>query len=318
VIGSSQAALDISDQPDVLGEVCSRNTESLTDARRAIDNARVVRLAGFGSSKHAAGYGALALEVFAGLPAVVLPAPGEAVALPEPRTDEPLIVLSQSGRTPALLAVAQRASDVGVTVIAVTNEIASPLEQVASVTLHCGAGAERVVAATKSVTAQCLLLRALAQPPDGTEIEALVRAVRSAIDLDVCAALATEPPSSVVAGGFAAEWIADEIALKLTEVCGLAVTSESVVEYFHGPRASGTPVLAFLEADDPNAADLKGNMKKVGPGASFDVSMPVSGEASLDAIVRLVVGQHIAVAWADVLGVDPDAARGLRKVTGTR
>ena len=318
MIGSSQAALDISDQPDVLAAVCARNEEGLAEARRILEGGRTVRLVGFGSSRHAAGYGALALEMRAGLPAVVLPAPGQAVELPEPKPDQPLIVLSQSGRTPALLTVTQRALQAEVPVIAVTNQAASPLEQMATVTLDCHAGAERVVAATKSVTAQCLLLRALARPIPPDEIDTLVRAVGQAIDLDVCAALTTDPPSVVVAGGFAAEWVADEIALKITEICGLTVASESVVDYLHGPSASRAPLLAFLEADDPNAGDLNGNVKRVGPADAFDVVMPQTGDPSLDAIVRLVVGQHIAVAWADVLGVDPDAPRGLRKVTGTR
>jgi glucosamine--fructose-6-phosphate aminotransferase (isomerizing) len=318
VIGSSQAALDISDQPDVLATVCSINEDNLAEARGILEGARAVRLVGFGSSRHAAGFGALALEMRAGLPAVVLAAPGQAVALPEPKPDQPLIVLSQSGRTPALLTLAQRAIHAEVPVIAVTNQAASPLEQMATVTLDCHAGAERVVAATKSVTAQCLLLRELARPSARGEIDVLVGAVRQAIDLDVCAALATDPPSVVIAGGFAAEWIADEIALKITEVCGLTVASESVVDYLHGPIASRAPVLAFLDADDPNADELNGNVKKVGPGSGFNVVMPHTDDPSLDAIVRLVVGQHIAVAWADVLGVDPDAPRGLRKVTGTR
>lgn len=318
MIGSSKAATDIADQPEVLATVCERNSEPLSQARRAIADARVVRLAAFGSSKHAAGYGAAALDILGGVPAVVLPAPGEAVLLPEPRPDEPLVVLSQSGRTPALIAVAERARNAGVTVISVTNQCESPLDDIASIVLHCHAGAERVIAATKSVTAQCLLLRALAREPSDEEIDRLVSAVRDAIDIDVCPALTSEPPSAVIAGGFGAEWIADEVALKLTELCGLAVTSESVVEHFHGPRASGVPVLALLERDDPNARDLNGNVKKVGPSPDYDVQTPSVDEPSLDAIVRLVVGQHLAIGWADVLGVDPDADRGLQKVTSTR
>lgn len=316
----TQASRDIAEQANVLAAVVARNDPALTEARRLIAGARVVRLAAFGSSKHAAGYGAAALEQFAGLPAVVLPAPGEAVALPRPRPDEPLIVLSQSGRTPALLEVARTARGAGVAVIAVTNEPLSPLTAIADVTLDCGAGAERVVAATKSVTAQCLLLRTLARDPGITAIDGLVRAVRRTIDLDAGGAVRGSAPASVVASGFAAEWVADEIALKLTELAGLPVTSESVVEHFHGPRASGAAVLAFLDPSEPNSGELarSPSVVTVGPHPALAVETPSTDDASLDAIVALVAGQRIAHAWALHLGEDPDAARGLQKVTCTR
>ena len=316
----TRAADDIADQPKVLGSVLAANGSDLAKARGLIRGARVVRLAAFGSSKHAAGYGAAALESFSGLPAVVLPAPGEAVALPRPRRDEPLVVLSQSGRTPALLAVAENARNAGVAVIAVTNEPNSPLEDLADVTLACAAGPERVVAATKSVTAQCLLLRALAAETNGIAVDSLVRAVRRTVELDVRGALANEAPASVVASGFAAEWVADEIALKLTELVGLNVTSESVVEHFHGPRASGAAVLAFLDPNEPNSGELARSfdVTTVGPHPAFAVETPSTGDESLDAIVALVAGQRIAHAWALRLDQDPDADRGLQKVTCTR
>jgi glucosamine--fructose-6-phosphate aminotransferase (isomerizing) len=314
------AAADIADQTDVLGAVLDRNAGELVRARALLRPARVVRLVGFGSSKHAAGYGAEALDVLGGLPATVLPAPGAAVPTPQPHADEPLIVLSQSGRTPALIAVAERAAASGVAVIAVTNEPKSPLEEIASVTLGCHAGAERVVAATKSVTAQCLLLRALADDVPAQMHSSLVDAVQRSAHLEGAGAVGATRPAAVVAAGFAAEWIADELALKLTEMAGFAVTSNSVVEHFHGPKASGEAVLAFLDPQDPNSGELAQmpNVTTVGPNPAFDVETPTTGDASLDAIVALVAGQRIARAWALHLGEDPDADRGLSKVTCTR
>ncbi len=310
------AAADIAEQPDVLRRVLGANAGRLERARDVVASARVVRLCGFGSSKHVAGYGAEALDVLGGRPSSVLPAPGAAVAWPEPRRDEPLIVLSQSGRTPALLDAAQRARDAEVEVIAVTNEPASPLEGLATLTLVCDAGDERVVAATKSVTAQCLLLRAIASPVSDDAIASLADAVDLAAGVDV----AVPRPVAVVASGFAAEWVADELARKITEMCGFAVTSNSTVEHFHGPKAGGGAVLAFLDPSDPNAADLARSdvVTTVGPDETYDVRTPSTGDASLDAIVTLVAGQRIARALALSIGEDPDAPRGLLKVTDTR
>ena len=50
----------------------------------------------------------------------------------------------------------------------------------------------------------------------------------------------------------------------------------------------------------------------------MDVVTPSTGVPSLDAIVGVVVGQRIAHAVALATGQDPDADRGLQKVTRTR
>jgi glucosamine--fructose-6-phosphate aminotransferase (isomerizing) len=318
-VAGSRSAADIAEQPEILGALLERNADELDHARELIRGRSLVRLAGVGSSKHAAGYGSLALELLADTPAVVLPAPGATVEQPRPRRDHPLIVLSQSGATPSLLDLARRAADAGVAIVAVTNTPGSSLEDVASVTLRCAAGPERVIAATKSVSAQMLLLRALGAEPSSAQIASLARTLNVTLELDVEGATHDTPPSGVVCAGFAGEWIADEIALKFAEMCGLPVTSESVVEHFHGPRAAHAPTLAFLDPDDPNSKELASHERvtTVGPDNGFDVSTPSTGEASLDALVTLVCGQRIAHAWALALGTDPDADRGLSKVTPT-
>ncbi|MCA1830402.1 MAG: SIS domain-containing protein [Actinobacteria bacterium] len=316
----SRTIADISEQPDVLGQVVARNASALDRASSIIANKRVVRLIGIGSSKHAAGYGARAIDVIAGTPAVVLPAPSVAVTLPRLDPTQPFVVLSQSGRTPAIIDAVRRIRDARVDVIAIVNEPDSPLEEIATVTLRCDAGIERVVPATKSVTAQMLLLRAVASTIEEDETAALTAAARSAIVLDVNHVVGGDGPSAVVCGGFAGPWIADEIALKFTEMAGVLVTSEDVVEHFHGPRAAEASTIAFLDPDDPNSNELSRhrNVRTIGPQPGMDLVTPSTGSASLDAIVTVIVGQRIAHAWAIELGEDPDADRGLSKVTRTR
>jgi glucosamine--fructose-6-phosphate aminotransferase (isomerizing) len=174
--------------------------------------------------------------------------------------------------------------------------------------LQCGAGDERVVAATKSVTTQAALLRALAQ---SFEPGPLLAGIEAALVADIDRYVLGDPPEAVVCGGFGAEWIADEIALKLAEMAGWAVSAEPLVEHLHGPVAARGAVLAFVDPADPNAAGLGGETVVVVP-------TPPTGDASLDAIVTLVLGQRVARAWALHLGEDPDAPRGLQKVTSTR
>jgi len=71
---------------------------------------------------------------------------------------------------------------------------------------------------------------------------------------------------------------------------------------------------------DPNAADLAAHDEVVTLGTSdtAGVRLPPVGEPALDALVRMVAGQRMAVAWARATGQDPDARRGLSKVTTTR
>lgn len=311
----------MAEQPSVLGRVVELNHAAIVAARDLLEKTKLVRLLGLGSSRHAAGYGAVALEVIGGIPTTVLPAPGTEVALPAFRQGEVVIALSQSGRTPALVQAAAEARAQGVPVIAVTNEPDSPLTNGATVALDCAAGPERVVAATKSVTAQALLLRAIADPLSAGSIEGLVEGAEWTLDeMDVSPALGGKHPEIVICSGFGAEWIADEIALKFAEVAGRLVAAEPLVEYLHGPAAAPASALVFIEADDPNLEALlsAADTVTVGTHPNFDVRIPSTGDASLDPILRLIAGQKIVLEWALRLGEDPDADRGLTKVTSTR
>jgi glucosamine--fructose-6-phosphate aminotransferase (isomerizing) len=314
-------AADLEQQPDVLSQVLAINTDALARARRFLEGSSLVRLVGIGSSKHAAGFGAHAFEQFTEVPAMVLPAPGAAIPLPRLGGDHLVIILSQSGLTPAILHTAERTLEKGSRVIAITNSSGSPLHSIADVTLECSAGPEAVVPATKSVTAQMLLLLAMARRISEEELQELVASVRRVIvSMDPTPGLAGLPPGRVVCAGFAAEWIADEIALKFAEMAGLSVTSEPLIEYFHGPVGAAAPTLAFLDLEDPNTRGLVAGdqVVTVGAASSFDVVIPEASDPEFEAIVRLVAGQRMALEWAKRLGQDPDADRGLKKVTPTR
>jgi glucosamine--fructose-6-phosphate aminotransferase (isomerizing) len=307
----------MSRQPAVLRAVRPVNATALRAARELITAARVVRFAALGSSRHAAGYGAVALDVLTGAAAVVLPAVGRAVTPPHARRGDALVVVSQSGRTPALVDVARRARADGAQVVAVVNAPDSPLADLADVVLDCGAGPESSVPATASLTAQMLLLRLLAADVADDELDAFACSVEASLQL--VPRLPSTPPRHVVAGGFAAEWVADEVALKLAEMAGVLPSADSLVDHLHGPAAVTTPTLALLGPADPNAEALLAapHVLTVGGAPGYDLVTPVVGEETLDAIVRVVVGQVLAVCWADELGVDPDAPRGLSKVTSS-
>ncbi|MDP3714470.1 MAG: SIS domain-containing protein [Mycobacteriales bacterium] len=305
-------ALDLGEQPAVLARVLDTNADALSEARRLVAAAPSVRLLGTGSSRHAAGVGAAALEL-AGIRADVPPAPGAAVPPPVLRSGDVVVAVSQSGETPALVAEVRRAQDLGCRVIAVTNA-GGTLARLADVALTCAAGPERVVAASKSVTATVLLLRALAGPVDP---RLLADAVTALLALDPAPLVRGAHPTHVVAGGLGAEHVAAEVALKLAETGGRLLSSEPLVEHLHGPVAVPATTLALVHPDDPNTAALAGDVVRIGPHPSYDVVLPQLDDPACAAVLSLVAGQVAALAWSRRGGVDADAPRGLSKVTRT-
>jgi glucosamine--fructose-6-phosphate aminotransferase (isomerizing) len=305
VSDASLLARDIAEQGPLLGRLL--DVVDLGPARRLLDGRRAVRLAGLGSSHHVAAYGAACLTALGDRLADVLAAPGSGVPQPRLSPDDLLVVVSQSGATPALVELGRAARASGAAVLALTNQPGSPLEALATAVLPCAAGTERVVPATKSVTTAMLLLRALAAPLD----LAPVRRLSAALADPTLPEVGPRAPAFVVAGGLAGQAVADEVALKLAEVAGLPVVPESLVDYLHGPKAVGAPVLALVDDDDPNGEALAGlDVHRVTTSAT--------GDEALDRIVQVVAGQWCALAWARRLHVDPDDPKGLAKVTLTR
>ena len=305
-------ALDVADQPAALERVLDHNTAAIVAVRALLSGARSARVLGIGSSRHAAGIGAAALEL-TGVRADVPPAPGAAVPQPVLGPDDILIAVSQSGETPSLVAAARHAQARGCRVVAVTNQPGT-LTGIADVALDCAAGRERVIAATKSVTTSVLLLRALAGDVD---LNPLTSAIRDVLDAGADRLLGRAHPQHVVAGGLGAEWVAAEVALKFAETGGRLLTGEPLVEHLHGPAAVDVPVLALVEPDDPNTAALRGDVHRVGADPSYDVALPHLDDPASAAILRLVAGQLAALGWSRRAGVDADDARGLSKVTRT-
>lgn len=298
-------AADIAEQGALLGSLLGRT--SLAEAGRLVESRRVVHLVGIGSSRHVAAYGAACLAALGGRTATLLAAPGGGVPQPRLSPTDLLVVVSQSGETPALLELAEGARATGAAVLALTNVPGSPLELLSDAVLPCAAGRERVVPATKSVTTAMLLLRALASPLDPAAVRRLARG----LDAGTAPVVGGRPPGFVVAGGLAGQAVADEVALKLAEVAGLPAVPESLVDFLHGPAAVVSPVVALVDDDDPNRGGLSGVEVQ-------HLDWQRTGDAGLDGIAKVVAGQRLAVAWAEALGVDPDDPKGLAKVTMTR
>ena len=303
--------------------VLESQATALVDAAAALGHHTLLRFVGIGSSRHVAGYGAACFETLHGIPTTVLAAPGTGVPLPRFGREQLVVLVSQSGRTPALLTVAAAARAAGATLLALTNTPDSPLENACDLVLQAAAGPEQVVPATKSVTAMMLLLRALAAPLSAASLGQLATLVTGLVD-DAGGHVRTltwqHPiPDVVICGGLAGQWVADEVALKLAEMAAHLAVPESVVDFLHGPAAVVAPALAFLDPRDPNSAAvaIRPSVLTVGPSADYSLNLRSCSDTSLDPIVRVVAGQCLALHWAQTQGLDPDDPRGLQKVTAT-
>jgi fructoselysine-6-P-deglycase FrlB-like protein len=258
------------------------------------------------------------------------------------------VALSQSGRTEEIVQTLGWAGDCGAATIAITNEAGSPLAEVAATTLVTAAGPELALPATKTYTAQlaALAVLGLALGPDGAPAAQFRAALRRAPD-EAEALLAAAPAaeelaeelagirSVVVSGRGYASSTALELALKFKEACYLNATGLSYADLLHGPIAAvgpDTPALLVAAGSGPvlpGVVGLAGRVRSggarayaVGGGAELaaacDRALPGPDLPEEVAPLALVVpGQLVVETLARLLGVDPDAPRGLRKVTQT-
>ena len=183
-----------------------------------------------GSSDHAATYLKYVIEIASGRPVASV---GPSVvsrfgARPQARGVQ-AIAISQSGRSADLGAAAEGFSAGGVPVLVLTNAPGSPLAQVGAQVLPVLAGPERAVAATKSYVNSVLaglwvvahwrgdagLQSALSALPDRLQAQ-LSRPNAALTDL------LSRATRGFVVGRGPVLGIAQEVALKMLEVCGRA------------------------------------------------------------------------------------------------
>jgi glucosamine--fructose-6-phosphate aminotransferase (isomerizing) len=248
------------------------------------------------------------------------------------------LAISQSGRSPDLIRAAEDARAAGAFTLALVNDPASPLAAACECTFDIAAGAERSVAATKSVLASIAAGLALsaAWTGDAALAAALARlparlATAAALDWSPLAAELARADRMFCLGRGPGLAIASEAALKLAETCGVAGLAYSSAELPHGPRTlagPAFPVLAFVQDDAARAgtaallADLAARGTKVFAAGLADpavVTLPTlpPEHADTDLLPPLLCFYLAAEAAARARGRDPDHPPGLAKVTRT-
>lgn len=244
-----------------------------------------------------------------------------------------VLVISQSGASDDLVWSAKGAIGAGATVAAITNQPDSPVEAASHVNIPIGAGPEKAVPATKTVTgaigAGAALLSKLSLAY-GKHAQADANALTSV-------SLAFDAASNIKSGllrgrhvyvvgrdtGYGA---AIEVALKLKECCAIPAEAYSSSEVLHGPLQLATKPLMVLMLDtgadniqdslDQAQARFDGegcDVHRLRP-ADFGVDLKTGAAAAalmLAALYPLILDTALA------LGFDPDAPQTLAKVTKT-
>jgi len=291
-----------------------------------------------GSSDHAATYAKYLVETRAGvLVSSSSPSVSSIYLARQDLRGCVFLAISQSGRSPDLLASAQQARAAGALVIALVNSEDSPLADIAQHTLPLCAGEEKSVAATKSFIASLAALMHLvgAWTNDPELLDAL-RAAPALLEeswaLDWSAALKVLEPASnlYVIGRGLGLGIAQEAALKCKETCGLHAEGFSSAEVLHGPAgvlAPRFPALLLSNAADTRdgitalAAELAAREVPVlGAGIEGREVIRLPALAAHPAIEPLLLVQsfyRLAATLSVARGHDPDRPPHLRKVTRT-
>jgi glucosamine--fructose-6-phosphate aminotransferase (isomerizing) len=254
-----------------------------------------------------------------------------------------VVAISQSGRSPDLVATLKAARAGGALTVALVNFADSPLAQEAEFVLPMRAGLEEAVAATKTFIAS---LSAVLHWLEACKPDAALRAALHALPAKLETALRLEGEiEHGVARYKDAETVialarglhhpmAMETALKLKETSVLHAESFSTAEFAHGPiilAEHGLPVIAFQARDataDSSAALYRevvargADLTLIGEARgdvnpAWTLETPATGHALTDPVVSILTAYLLSGHLSLARGLDPDAPRQLSKVTMT-
>ncbi|HUO97637.1 MAG TPA: SIS domain-containing protein [Rhizomicrobium sp.] len=326
--------------PDVVERQFKANIDTIAaiaERLRAL-SPRAVVTAARGSSDNAATYAKYLIETKLGiLTSSAAPSVSSVYSAPAHLRDTVYIAMSQSGKSPDILAAVDSARRAGAFTIGLVNVVESPLAERVDECIALHAGPERSVAATKSylATAAAIVQLVAAWSEDDAITQALSRfpaLLEDAWSLDWTPAI--EPLKTArdlyVVGRGIGYGGAQEAALKFKETCGLHAEAFSAAELQHGPMAlaqNGFPVFVMSQNDETRSGvrelvkTLAANRAKViltgfEDGAALNLPA-VECHPALQPILFLQSFYRLAEALSRARGMNPDNPPHLNKITET-
>lgn len=342
----TRMAQEISEQPTTIAATLESLLPLTPELARLAAGRRHLLLVARGTSDNAAIYGRYLLEVHAGRGAsLAAPSLATHYAVRRDLSDTVVVSLSQSGATEEIVAAQAWAAALGARTVAVTNVADSPLAAAADLAMVLDAGRELAVPATKSYTAQLTAMAVLADAlaPPVARIAPALRAVPDAVSrlltdragVEAAVAVLAETAHTLVTGRGLLYGTALEVALKLEETCLEPVRGLSYADLRHGPIAvvdADTVAVLVAAKDGPMLTGMTGLAEDLGNlgartialggddrfGAACQVRVAGPDLPELVAPIAMIVPAQLVVEQlARTRGLDPDAPRGLSKVTQT-
>jgi glutamine---fructose-6-phosphate transaminase (isomerizing) len=340
---------EIFEQPQVLANLLDSQMQNVQRIAEAIKSQAIqyAFLAARGTSDNAGRYANYLWGAFNRLPiALATPSLFTLYERP-PRLDGALVLgVSQSGQSPDIVRVLEEGRRQGRPTLAITNAVDSPLAQAADFVIDVGAGDEKAVAATKTYSAELMVIAMLsaAMHGDAQLFEQLRKVpdwVRLSLELEDQLARMAERyrymQRCVVIGRGYNYATAFEWSLKLKELTYVVAEPYSSADFLHGPIAmidQGFPVmavapqgqvydnlLALLERlRHAQAAELVviSDGEQALSLAQSPVRLPAGIPEWLTPLVGIVPAQIFSYYLAVVKGYDTETPRSIQKVTRTR
>lgn len=291
---------------------------------------KFVYMVGRGSSDHAGVFAKYLIEIEVGLPvAAAAPSIASVYNKSLQLADALVLVISQSGRSPDILAQVDMAKRSGAMVVALVNDTTSPLAELAHYTLPLHVGPEKAVAATKSYLATLSALLQLVSVWSGNNalqqaVLQLPQSLQAAIELpaQLTAQALQNVAHLVVLGRGLGYAISREIALKLKEVCGIHAEAFSSAEFLHGPVTLVKNQFAIVDVtiEDESLTAHRSQIDDVRSRGADIVQLHHRGVNADARVLPLLVLQRFYLdveVVARSRGINPDAPPGLNKVTKT-
>ncbi len=259
--------------------------------------------------------------------------------LPELLTERTLVIAaSQSGRSAEIVALANRRNGLG-TLVAITNDVSSPLVERSDIVIGIESGDEHSVStrsyvntlAAATLAAELLSNRASSQASFEAAADAVADYLETWRDrVDSVKESIGLPERLYLLGRGASLAAADCGALIVKEAAKWPVEAMSSAQFRHGPLELADPRLTAIVFAGHNTLDRDRNLRLLkdierygGRGFLADVE-PGNNVADLRianahgigrAVAEIVAIQLISIAIAEQTGIEPGVFRHLEKVT---
>lgn len=332
-ISKSLMFTEVSETPQQFRVNAAQNFELYKELAKKIRdfNPEYVYIVGRGTSDHAGVYAKYLIEVELGIP-VSSAAPSVASIFGKTLDLKRALVLiiSQSGRSPDVLAQATAAKASGALCVALVNDETSPLSDIADVFVPLLAGPEKAVAATKTYLCTLFsILHIVAHWKNDEKLHAqlgllpnmMAQAQTSTPQLDL--QVLQDIRHCVVLGRGFGYAIAREISLKIKEICAIQAEAFSSAEFLHGPISLLNKQLSVIDVSvcDESIVAHTEQIDEIKARGGKVCTLFYNGENISPRLLPLLIMQRFYLDIehiAQQMGCDPDSPIGLNKVTQTR